>query len=563
MPLPTNVDVLIVGAGPVGLVLAAELGAFGVSTLLLEQNPNISTHPRANTHSARSMEIYRRLGIATAFRQAGLPDDRPTDISYSTRLLGAEFARVSLPSPREALKNAEIGNDAWPTPEPQFRSSQLFLEPILKDRVLCEKSIHLTYGQRVTDCAEVNDGVRVTCEPSEGGEPRYVTARYVVGCDGGRSFVRRTMGARFEGESGIDLDFMGGRMVATYFRAPDLIERMGRPPAWQYWSINPDMRCVMVAIDGKQNFLIHFQLRPDESVETFDFASRIAQVAGEPIAVEILSATTWRAGQALVANRYCAGRMLLAGDSAHLFTPAGGFGLNTGIEDAVNLGWKLAAVCQGWGASDLLQTYDTERKAIASRNTSAALSLAKAIGECPVSADIEAHGPDGDAARRRAAEHILAYAPQEFEAPGIQLGARYDDSPIIASDEAPPPDEPTRYLPTSIPGGRAPHVWLDQGVSTLDHLGHCFTILRIKSGGDSSAETLVEAASARGIPLKLIDIDPVAAAGLYTHTLTLVRPDQHIAWRGEEILSPSALLDHVLGFSGAVATLNRSTATAR
>ncbi len=544
-------DVAIVGGGPVGLMLACELGAYGVDVALFEQRSGTSRHPKANTHSARSMEFYRRHGISDQLRQRGMPADYPTDAAYFTRLNGHEIARVRLPSKAEALDNAFLGDGVWPTPEPQLRVSQLALEPLLRERAEGFPNVRLAYGRRATELQETDCGVTLTVENELDGRPETVEARFLVGCDGARSWVRREVGLRFEGEGGLDMEFMGGRMVATYFRAPTLLDRLSGRLAWQFWVLLPTLRAVMVTLDGREEFILHAQLAKGVEPEDFDFAAVLSEVCGFETPFEILSQAAWRAGQALVAPRYGRGRIALAGDAVHLFTPTGGLGVNTGIEDAVNLAWKLAGAVAGWGGPGLLSSYERERRPVALRNTSFALQLARAVGGCPIGNDIEADTVAGAQARVAAGRHIEAFARSEFEHPGVQLGARYDGSDLVQPDAPAPEDDPIVYKPTGIPGGRLPHMWISRGQSLLDLVGHGFTLL-VLDGSTDGVSRMSGAASNYGIPFQAVVLDRADLRDALGAMRALVRPDQIIAWRSTEAKAPAddqwiAILEVVTG----------------
>ena len=532
--------VAIVGGGPVGLFLAAELGLRNVRTLVLSEIDGTATHPKANTHTARSMELYRRHGISAELRARGLSKRHRTDVAYYTRLLGHELHRVPLPAPDESLAETREAGTRWPTPEPQFRSSQLVLEPILLERARGYPSVDVRFGHRVTSIVERGDGVELDVELA-GGRRTTVRAEYVVGCDGGRSFVRRELGLRFEGEVGLSLDFMGGRMQTTYFRAPGLHARLRHPHAWQNWFLLPGLRALMLTLDADDDrYLLHYQLPADGSpAKTFDEV--LAAVVGAPVAAEVISPAEWRAGVSLVAERFRAGRCFLAGDAAHLFTPTGGFGLNTGIEDACNLAWKLAAVIAGWAPVALLDTYQAERKPVAERNTSYALLLARRNGECPVDPAIEDDSAAGAAARAAARAHLEANARWEYDTPGIQLGVNYRGSSIVVDDGSPDvPDSPIDYVPNAAPGSRLPHVWLAGGVSLYDRLGPEFTLIGL---GAADPGAWRAAAAASGIPLTILDLtESRALRALAQADWILVRPDGHIAWRGDAA-EPGSILD--------------------
>jgi 2-polyprenyl-6-methoxyphenol hydroxylase-like FAD-dependent oxidoreductase len=537
--------VVIVGAGPVGLLLAAELGVRGIATVVLTDGEGVSTHPKANTHGARSMEIYRRHGISDALRAASPSKAFSTDVAYFTRLMGHELHRVNLPTPADAIAETKQAGTRWPTPEPQFRSSQLVLEPLLLRRAGEFACVDIRFGHSVTGVTERGAGVAVSYVTDDGIE-RALHADYVVGCDGGRSFVRRALGLRLLGEGGIELDFMGGRMVATYFRAPGLAVRRKYAHAWQHWFILPHVRALMLTIDAEKDlYLLHYQLPADEKAAK-TFQQVIDEVVGAPTPVEILSSADWRAGVSLVADKFRAGRCFIAGDAAHLFTPTGGFGLNTGIEDVFNLGWKLAAVIQGCAAETLLDTYETERKPVAERNTGCALVLARRNGECPVAGEIEQESEQGSAARARAQQHLSQFARWEFDTPGVQLGFSYRGSDAIVGDgSAPTPDDPTLYIPSAAPGHRLPHVWLSGGISLYDQLGPDFTLIDLGVGANSAA--WAAAASSSGLPLKVVHIQSEELKALAQADMLLVRPDQIVAWRGQDA-DPKRVLDHILGW---------------
>jgi hypothetical protein len=300
----------------------------------------------------------------------------------------------------------------------------------------------------------------------------------------------------------------------------------------------------MVTLDADNDlYLLHYQ-PPSDPNTAKSFADVLDGVVGAPVEAEVLSAAEWRAGVSLVAQRFRSGRCFLAGDAAHLFTPTGGFGLNTGIEDACNLGWKLAAVLAGWAPEALLDTYEVERKPVAERNTNYALTLARRNGECPVDVAIEDEGPDGARARAAAQRHLAAYARWEYDTPGIQLGVSYRRSPLVVDDGSPAvPDSPVEYVPNAAPGSRLPHVWLSDGTPLYDVLGFEFTLIGL--GSRKAAPAWRDAAAQRGIPLTILDLAPSSELrALVQADWILVRPDQHIAWRGDAA-DPGAILDTV------------------
>ncbi|MGE4167710.1 MAG: FAD-dependent monooxygenase, partial [Xanthobacteraceae bacterium] len=316
-------------------------------------------------------------------------------------------------------------------------------------------------------------------------------------------------------------------------------------------AVNPEIRSSLIAINGKDEFLFRTQAATADQPPSDDLVGdMMRRCVGADTALVIVAHEPWTAGMALVADSFGEGRVFMAGDAVHLFTPTGGFGMNTGIDDAVNLAWKLAAMVQGWGGKQLLASYETERRPIAFRNTGAARQFTANIGETDVDPAIEQNSAAGAAARDKATAMLAGFGEQ-FASIGVQLGARYDGSPLIASDAAPPSDSFTTYIPSSVPGGRAPHVWLgagrDAGDSIFDRLGHGFSLLRFDGKSHGEAD-LVAAAARRKLPLSVLDIDNDDARDLYGCDLALVRPDQIIAWRGRKLPdNPHDLLARVAG----------------
>jgi len=545
----TQADVIIVGAGPVGLLLACELGIRGVSVILVEEQAGIVPHPRANTQSARSMEIYRRHGLSSKLRQQGLPRHRKTDVGYFVRLFDRELFRVSLPSPSDAEATVRTGDQRWPTPEPQFRISQMEIEPILLERAREFRSVHIRFDCKAAAVAQDEHLVRLTVSKGGSKTNEVLSASYLVGCDGGRSFVRASLGIRLLGDSGLEMDFMGGRMLATHFRAPNLMSKFPHADTWMNWIMHPAARSIILPINiASGEFLMHFQLADEAKIENVDFASRLADAVGTTVPHHVISMKEWRAGIGLVAKRYRERRVFIAGDAAHLFTPTGGFGMNTGIEDAFNLAWKLAMVCQGRAPAALLDSYEQERQPVGRRNARHALQLAERNGACPVSNALDEEGDVGDAARAATTRHLALFARNEFDTPGVQLGVRYDHSAIVQkSDERPPVDAPTEYVPSGVPGGRLPHVWLSGGESLFDKLGPEFTLLRLKT--INAAGSWKEAARSAGVTLTVLDVqESDALKALIGDECVLVRPDQHIAWRGKSnVANPERILHAAVG----------------
>ena len=539
--------VLIVGGGPAGLVLAIELGRRGVPCIVFEEDPSPPNFPKANATSARTMEYYRRLGFADRIRALGLPETYPADISYHTRYATHELARLRGPSRRQVEERRREANPQWPTPEPLHRGQQMLIEPVLKAEAERFPAVHMRFGWRVDAIEQSAEGVRVRAV-DETGRAAWFAADYAVGCDGPRSLVRETLGIRYEGHGSEDREFLGGRMLAADVDMPAFYEFAGTGPSWQYWAINPERAGIVAAIDGRGRFVFHAQL-PRGAAGSIAYAREsLVLAAGREFPYEIRAIEEWTAGFTLVARRFGAGRVLIAGDAAHLFTPTAGQGYNTSVDDAVNLGWKLAAVCRGWGGPHLVASYDAERRPVGRRNTGYVRDIAGVFRSLDMPDALEANGAEGDAARAAYAPRLQKYAAREFLTPGLQFGVYYGASPIVAAEPGEKPvDDPHIYRPNAKPGARAPHVWLDDCAALFDRFGRDFTLLAL--GAVDGAASLVRAAERRGVPLRVVAVDNDEARDLYAARFVLVRPDHHVAWRGDRPPEdPAALLARVTGF---------------
>jgi 2-polyprenyl-6-methoxyphenol hydroxylase-like FAD-dependent oxidoreductase len=530
---PSQAAVFIVGGGPCGLMLANELGRRGISAVLVDEKPGTAFNPQANATQARSMEHYRRLGFADEIRHAGLPADYPTDVAYFTRYAGYELARYRLPPSGRANDLIKGLSGSWSAAELPHRVSQKFVEAVLRRHAERLSGIRLHYGHRLISYAEDHDGILAGIERLEDGRRMQVRAEFLVGADGPRSMVRQSLGIAYGGETGTQRDFMGGRMLAVYLRSSDFYARVRHAKAWMYNCFNGDRRAFMAAVNGRDEFAFHTQLRPGEDANAITAAEAKAafqRACGTPIVCEVLSFQTWTAGHALVADGMQKGRVFLGGDAAHLFTPTGGLGYNTAIEDAVNLAWKLASVVKGISPAALLGSYEVERRPVALRNTEYARRFADSLGRFMPAPEIEDDSEAGCETRRVAGAYLEQHARAEFNIPGITFGGRYDGSPVIISDDSlPPSDAANVYVPSACPGGRAPHVWLEDGVSLYDLFGFEWTLLQF--GEVASADRLIEAARTWGADLKLVRL-PRSLRDFYEADLALIRPDQIVAWRG-------------------------------
>jgi 2-polyprenyl-6-methoxyphenol hydroxylase-like FAD-dependent oxidoreductase len=534
----SQISVAIVGGGPVGLMLALLLDRHGVCSVLFNTEETTRWHPKGSSQGARTMEHYRRLGISGQVWMLGMPADHPTDVIYFTRFGGRELARLPMPSTAEKLKAIAAAPKTDQIPEPLHRANQMYVEKFLLEHVRTRPNIVVRFGWRVEDFAADGDGVTLNALCERDGRRETWRSAHLAGCDGGQGVVRRALGIHYSGAA-LQQAYMGGRMFSTHVRVPTLArDFLRKDVGFQYWVINPELRTTITSVNGTDEFMFWTRAK-DDNADADDRAvvDAMRRSTNSDIAVEVLAHHPWTAGMALVAERYGAGRVYLAGDSAHLFTPTGGFGMNTGIDDAANLAWKLAAMVQGWGGGDLLASYEAERKPVAVRNTGAARQLSKNIGALTIPPALEQDSPAGERARRELGALLSTYGEQ-YGSIGVQLGARYDGSPIIAENGAPRADNFINYAPSSVPGGRAPHFWLDEGrgfgSSLFDRLGIGFTLLRL-CGKAPAGSALMQAAMRAGIPCELLDCADDDARDLYGCDLALIRPDQHVAWRGNQL----------------------------
>ena len=533
LKVKSNFPVTIIGAGPIGMNLALDLALRQVQCLIIEKNFTTSKHPQGNTHNLRTMEHYRKLGLADKIREVGLPLDHSGDAVFVTRINSHELCRINIPTLRDRIKNGS--DDLKIGPETFQRASQMFVEKILKDEIDKSKFIDVRFGWSMETFSQSNENVSLEIRNLKNNKVERLTSNYLVGCDGAQGKIRKTLGIKYTGKSGDEVDFMMGRMLSIYFESPDLYKIMKTDPPWQFHSMNSDGRASIVALDGKGKFLTWAKLGRDEDPNKVDPLSYIYQAFGQEVPVKLISALPWQAGLSLVAEKYQEGRILLAGDAVHLFTPTGGFGMNTGIGDVDNLGWKLAAICKGWGTVSLIETYETERRPVAIRNLAQSYALAEAKSSLQVPNGIEKSGSEGEKIRRELSNSILEKLKEEYFCLGIQLGARYDDSPIIINEDNLLPDSgPYDYTPTSHPGGRAPHAWLEDGSALFDHFSNGFTLLKLGTVKINTDSFVNRAANLR-IPLVLYENTSKDLLHLYKYNLVLIRPDQYVAWRGNNI----------------------------
>ena len=551
----TEYDVIIAGGGPSGLILACELGRKGISCLLLDMKPSTAFNPQANATQARTMEHYRRLGFAHEIRALGLPSDHPTDIAYFTRLSAYELARLSLPTAEQAVKKIKELKGSWSAAELPHRVSQKFVETVLKKHASSHPLNDIRFSWKVLGFENQADHVIVHAAPCGEGAPQEAQSfkcKYLIGADGPRSSIRHQLGISYTGETGVKRSYMGGEMFAVYLRSSEIYKHIPHPRAWMYVTVNNQRRCFLASVDGHEQFAFHSALHEGESAENWgldEVKMRLKELMGCDVPFEVLSMQSWIAGHSLVAEHFSKNRVFLMGDAAHLFTPTGGLGYNTAVEDAVNLGWKLSHVIKGLARPTLLDSYELERRPLALRNTTYARQFADSVGLYPVSDDLELETAEAQEERARASVHFNAHVRLEFNIPGVTFGGRYDQSPIIIKDGSKaPPDEANNYEPSACPGGRLPHVWLENGQSLYDTFGPEWTLLCNQSDEiDFSAWRA--GAKSKGIELECLHLPLKEVQDLYVQPLCLIRPDQIVGWRGQNPTQAQieALFDQLLG----------------
>jgi 2-polyprenyl-6-methoxyphenol hydroxylase-like FAD-dependent oxidoreductase len=534
-PNTTRVRVLVVGAGPVGLAFAGDLGWRGIDCLLIEQSDGAIYQPKMDLVGIRTMEHCRRWGIVKDVENSPYPRDYPQDNVYLTSLGGYELGREQFPPLAEEKPPPQ-------SPQKRERCPQNMFDPILRTFAGRQERVALRYRTKLTDLRFDPGGVVATVRDQDTGAERELIADFIAGCDGAHSTVRELLGIR-----------MLGNPALTYttniiFRCADLAARHpGRKP-YRYIFIGPEGTwATIVAINGGDQWrmsIIGGTTPRDLAIDEINAAIRRAISPSLPY--EILSIVPW-VRKELVAESYRNGRAFILGDAAHVMSPTGAYGMNTGIGDAVDLAWKLAAVSEGWGGEPLLDSFDAERRPIAVRNVKEASGNLRRMLSPGQNEGLLDETEAGAALRQRVGAAMTEAMRQEWYTLGMHLGYRYEDSPVCIPDGTPPtPDDTRHYVPTSRPGSRAPHVGLADGRSTLDLFGRSLALLRLGTPAPDVAP-LVQGARERRIPLEVVSIDEPAVASVYERRLVLVRPDGHVAWRGDDLADPRVIINTVCG----------------
>jgi 2-polyprenyl-6-methoxyphenol hydroxylase-like FAD-dependent oxidoreductase len=531
-----HVPVLIVGGGPAGLALAADLGWRNIRCMLVEQGDGTIAHPRASAENARTMEYFRRLGIAEKVKEAGTPPDFPHTVLYLTSLNGFEIARIDRPG---------HGGDAPSpiSPERPQRCNQLWLDPILREFAASFSTVAVRLRTRFEAFVEGDDGIVATVTDLATGESQRITADYLVACCGGASSIPKTLGISMGGVPTLEYN------LNIFFRVPELWKYHDKGKASLHFFVDAQgIWRTLVQLDGRELWRLGIRGKHYfDKARTIDASAIINEAVGRRIPHTVVSSLPWIARD-LVADSYGRGHVFLAGDAAHQNTPSGGFGMNTGLGDAADLGWKLAALVEGWGGPRLIKSYEAERRPVAARIVKQATDNFLRDRTRRSHPEIAMDTPAGAEARRAMGKAILRSQKTQYITDGTALGQVYDGSPIICDDGTPPPAASIMdYRPTTRPGARAPHAWLTDGRSMLDLFGRGFTLVRL--GGDApDTRTFESAFASRCVPLSVATIDDPKICELYERRLVLVRPDGHVAWRSNSVPpDPFAVVDRVRG----------------
>ena len=517
-----DADVVVVGAGPVGCGLATELGRRGIKCIIVEMTDGVFTDPRLHAISIRTMELVRTWGITDQLRGCGWPADHPQDAAYLTSLVGYELARI----PWAAISKMEP-----PQESPTFaqRCPQSWFNPILHRLAGSFDSVEFLWEHKFLDMTQDEHGVSIEVQPLKGGDVFSIRAKYLVGCDGARSEVRQKIGVQYQC-SGIY-----GHSAEAIIQSKEIAD-LARPRiGGRYTAVtNNGVSVTLLPYDGIDQFRIVLVAEPDK-VDKARMDEAVEQVVGQKVEFKYLTELLPWLNRERTAERFRDGRVFIAGDAAHTMPPAGGHGMNTGILDGFDLGWKLTGVLQGWADEALLDSYEYDRKMGAARTAAMAGELYLDWGR--VKPTIDQHLPnlnqedaEGDASRKVIGELITRVFKREYNSLGTPLGYRYSGSPVIVDDGSPEPaDDIVQYTQVARPGHRLPHAWLMDGRSTLDLVDKVYTLIEVE--GDTLSKTFQAAAEKRGVPLVIHHIHDPQLRELFASRAVIVRPDHHVAWR--------------------------------
>ena len=528
-----STDVLIVGAGPVGLTLAIDLGKRGVKCTLIEQKDAPQFLPKMERANARTMELYRRIDLADPIRKAGLRGDCPMDVYLVQNLKEPPLLRLRYLSVDEAKAQCRATNDGSNSLEPYQLISQYTLEPLLKSVAESLPSVTVRFGTEFISFEQDEQGVTTTVK--SGGKLETIRAAYLVGCDGGASPVRKQLGIRLRGEGNLM------ELRQALFRCDELFDRLpvgNGPGRGRHYHVADNKASFLIMQDSTVHWTLHAVVNSDEEMK-----AQFEKVIGFPVKYEMLSCAPWRQNL-LLADRYRDKRVFLAGDSAHLVIPTGGLGMNTGVGDAFDLSWKLAATLQGWGGDNILASYEHERRQVGERNVGASryASIGRRKWRSMYRPNIFENTVEGRQSRDNLVNVANVEQRKTNEMFGAEMGYRYVDSPIIMDIPGGPEHLFREYVPSTWPGARLPHVWLNDGTAMQDRLPTAgYALLRL-AGTKADTSSLEQAIRAHGAPLTVLDVPDQIARDLYGFDLILLRPDMHIVWRGQQTPDDAALV---------------------
>lgn len=521
-----DTQVVIVGAGPVGLTLAVDLGMQGIRCTLIEKKEAPEFLPKMERCNARTMEMFRRMGLAQKIRKAGLDADVPMDVFVVTSMTEPPLLRLPYPSVAEARREIEESDDSSLPAEPYQLISQYTIEPLLKSVAESLPSVTVMYGTEFLDLRQDRQGVTTRIRRLDGSEAD-IRAAYAVGCDGGASPVRKTLGISLRGEGDIL------RLRQALYRCDELFDRLplgDGPGKGRHYHVADDQASFLIMQDSTRHWTLHAVVESDEAM-----AAQFEKVVGTPVDYEMLFVGEWKQNL-LLADRYTHGRVFIAGDAAHLVIPTGGLGMNTGVGDAIDLSWKLAATLQGWGGPNLLASYEVERRQVGDRNIGASryASLGRRKWRSQWAPGFNDATPEGERLRANLAAVADVEQRKTNEMIGAELGYRYVASPIVWDEPGGPEQLFRVYEPTAWTGVRLPHAWIEPGTSINDVIGRTFAVLRFGDGPDSP-DALVSAFRRIGAPITVLDFPDERLRKLYGRRYILVRPDLHIVWRGDAL----------------------------
>ena len=514
-----DADVLVVGAGPVGQTLAIDLARRGVSVMLIERNKTCLQHPKMERCNARTMEFYRRLGLADRIRAASRFRDIPMDVFVATHLCGKKLLQLSYPSVAAMQEAGRRCNDGTLPLEPYQLISQYTLEPLLRSVVESLPKADVHFGCELLSLSQDTAGVDAEVR-STGGKTARIRTRYLVGCDGGSSTVRRQLGITLEGRGRIS------QQRQIFFRSETLFSSLPFGPGRHYHFPSG----MLVVQDDLRHFMANTGSVDDPSPDVL-----LRDVFGIDVPFEVLNVALWHQNL-LVAERYSDRRVFLAGDAVHLVIPTGGLGMNTGVGDAIDLSWKLAGALTGWGGPNLLSSYELERRPVGLCNRDVSGRAAAGVNSWRAACrpEIDSDTPEGAANREEVARLAAIGQRLSHEMIGTELGYSYAGSPLIcADDEAPPVLVDDQYQPTTRPGSRVPHVWDDDGQPLHDRIGNEFTLISLRPAS-ASLDAISQSFAKFGAHLDILRVENSAARDVYGYDLVLVRPDLHVVWRGDE-----------------------------